>query len=346
MEGFLLLLLVIVVFVGKCYYDKNERITSSHTLALLSQDFVILASFLHELQQTQDKDAKKSQDNAQEAIELHGAKGEAEVMAKIAYAKPLAVYGGVHVYPHARDKHHEIDHILVFPECILLVETKNLSCHGKWIQRSEYDRPNEWIHEGRHGTKAIRNPFYQAKIARASLRDALERVDLHVPTWSIVLYPDGANVDVARTAEAWHGRFSETTRLTNEARAKAPQNTPVTVILEFMTLLAKNGVYPKFFDDKGLIQAVQTTLGEGEVSAQAHRLDRTPLTDDEIHDAVERVCYNKVGQVHELATPRDEFRTIFLSILQNTDTDHVKHYPARCRGFFAQTWTGRDGRTY
>ncbi len=343
MEILALFIIVGLFKLANSIYTERENIENSHALALITKNFVIQNGFLFDAQYYQYKQIDKRTNNLDTIKKIHGDQGEHTVMRLLADTQPIAVYGGVHVYPHNKMLHHEVDHIAVYPECTLLLETKNLSSIGTWKTNISFD-PNFWVNENKHGRKGIHSPFHQAKIARDSVRDVLEKVKLHLPTWSIVAIADAANLEGYASPDVWHCRISKTTAKVMEARQAAPEDATPASCYEFMLMLAKNGVYPKYFDDKALIKLVQDTKLNGGTSKYADRLERPIPKYEEIKDTLSNM--KNTTEVQAFGMSEKELEILFLGILQNIEQDKVKKYLPRCRGFFSQHWTAKDGTVY
>lgn len=188
--------------------------------------------------------------SAEDFRRYRGEQGELAVMLRLANAGVLAVYWGVYI--RGRDgRTCEVDHLVVLPEGVLLLETKNL--RGIW----EGVGTAVWRKKGPGSNfRIMRSPVEQALRARSILTGVLRDLGLVVPIGSIVLYSTQAQLRGAdpRVPMFPIDSVREAVAMARGCGKAAPSALPA--LLRFMRELASAGVYPSFYDRQALLNLV------------------------------------------------------------------------------------------
>lgn len=188
--------------------------------------------------------------SAEDFRRYQGEQGELAVMLRLANAGALAVYWGVYV--HGRDgRICEIDHLVVLPEGLLLLETKNLRGVWEGVGTAVWRKK-----EPGSNFRIMRSPVEQALRARSILTGVLRDLGLVVPIGSIILYGTRAQLRGAdpRVPMFPIDSVQEAVAMARRLGRTAPNAMPA--LLRFMRELAAVGVYPSFYDRQALLNLV------------------------------------------------------------------------------------------
>lgn len=188
---------------------------------------------------------------------LHGMVGEQKVMGELAYIPGgFAVYWNVGLKVVGRMC--EIDHLLVTPNGIILIEDKNL--RGRWEPYGPYsERPDKWQRVD-HNEKVLTSPFVQAHRAAGILIDLLKEIKVYLPIEKVIVFCDPSadfgSIQDDRARICYPAGLAGCIEQAQKGLASAQKPGHPMDVLHLMAFLAKEGVLPAFFDQRLLLSFI------------------------------------------------------------------------------------------
>jgi hypothetical protein len=186
------------------------------------------------------------------ARQTRGKIGEQHVMSRLYRVPGTAVYWNVGI--DFGERRCELDHLVLTPEGIILVECKNL--RGTWKAVGDDDHPNQWARVDSN-EKQIHSPFSQAHRAGGILVELLKRIGVFLPVQKVIVFVDSSiHISGIRDSRALCCFLDGLPSTVENARAALKEGGKVghpLDVLHFMAFLAKEGLLPAFYDQRLLL---------------------------------------------------------------------------------------------
>jgi len=191
--------------------------------------------------------AQQATGGADASAERCGMEGEQAVMRELATLDDVAVYWNVGV--NLSNGRCEIDHLVVTPEGVIIVETKNL--HGVWESADGSQvNPEKWERVGRN-EKIIRSPFVQIERTSKIFKALLRIIQVELPVGRLIVFSGNAQMNGFTDNRAVSCSLDQMVAYIEHSRREMREDGKIAspiMVLQVMAFFAKEGCYPAFYD--------------------------------------------------------------------------------------------------
>ncbi|SKA70320.1 nuclease-related domain-containing protein [Desulfobaculum bizertense] len=179
--------------------------------------------------------------------ELSGARGEAASMQSLEHCSHCAVYWNIGVRHPTERIACEIDHLVVSPQRIYLIETKSYAGDWEPADGEPSTQPKRWQRTTEHGTRTVTSPLEQVLRDVRILSAVIESMGLTLPIVPIVCFAGSCRLKNIHDKRVVLLPERQIAKLINsyEERKHGPANQDAGT---FLRALSELNFWPEFYD--------------------------------------------------------------------------------------------------